>query len=118
MLIPVLTQTITQDPYSKCFLSVVATFSAILLSFQRLLKVEQNYKAFRLGESSYYDLRRQMLDRPQSFGDSEPAQLEAYFLRVEEIRRRVRDAEIDNFPTADAITPPPETRAVQKPDPS
>ena len=41
VLMPVLTQAITQDPYSKCFLSVVAAFSAILLSFQRLLKVEQ-----------------------------------------------------------------------------
>ena len=104
VLVPVLTQAITQDPYSKWFLSVVAAFSAILLSFQKLLKVEQNYKAFRLGESSYYDLRRQVLDRPQSFGDSEPVQLEAYFLQVEDIRRRVRDAEIDNFPTSDVLS--------------
>ena len=73
VLMPVLTQAITQDPYSKYFLSVVAAFSAILLSFQRLLKVEQNCTAFRLGESSYYDLRRQILDRPQSFGVSSNA---------------------------------------------
>ena len=104
VLVPVLTQAITQDPYSKWFLSVVAAFSAILLSFQRLLKIEQNYKVFRLGESSYYDLRRQVLDRPQSFGASEPVQLEAYFLQVEELRRRVRDAEIDNFPTSDVLS--------------
>lgn len=111
VLVPVLTQAITQDPYSKYFLSVVAAFSTILLSFQRLLKVEQNYMAFRLGESSYYDLRRQFLDRPQSFGGSEPAQLEAYFLQVEELRRRVRDAEIDNFPTSDVLSAKPQAGA-------
>ena len=103
VLVPFLTQAVTHDPYSKWFLSIVAAFSAILLAFQKWLKVEQNYKAFRLGESSYYDLRRQVLDRPKSFGNSEPVQLEAYFLRVEELRRRVRDAEIDNFPTSDDL---------------
>lgn len=75
--------------------------SAVLLSFNKWLKPEQNYKAFRIGESAYYDLRRQLLDRPRSFGDSEESQLEAYFLRVEEIRQRVRDTEIDNFPGSD-----------------
>lgn len=107
VLVPFLTQAITEDPYSKWFLSVVAAFTAILLSFQKGLKVEQNYKAFRLGESSYYDLRRQILDRPQSFGDSEQAQLDAYFLQVEKLRRRVRDAEIDNFPTSDVPSAKP-----------
>jgi len=117
VLIPVLTQAITQDdPYSKGLLSVVAAFSAILLSFQRLLKVEQNYRAFRIGESSYYDLRRQILDRPRSFGDSEPAQLEAYFLRVEELRKRVRDAEIDNFPSSDVFSPQIEAGAGPRPN--
>jgi len=98
VIVPFLTQAITEDPYSKWFLSIVAAFSALVLSFHKWLKAEQNYKAFRLGESGYYDLRRQMLDRPHSFGETEDAQLEKYFVQVEEIRRRVRDAEIDNFP--------------------
>jgi hypothetical protein len=98
VLVPFLAQAISKDPYSKWFLTIVAAVSAILLSFHKWIKPEQNYKAFRLGESAYYDLRRRLLDRPSSFGDSEDAQLEAYFLRVEEIRTRVRDAEIDNFP--------------------
>jgi len=108
VLVPFLTQAITQDPYSKWFLSIVAAMSAVLLSFQKWLKAEQNYKAFRIGESTYYDLRRQLLDRPRSFGDSEDSQLEAYFLRVEEVRQRVRDAEIDNFPGSEIpkVKPP------------
>jgi hypothetical protein len=108
VLVPFLAQAITEDPYSKWFLSVVAGFSAVLLSFQKWLKAEQNYKAFRLGESAYYDLRRQLLDRPRSFGETEDAQLESYFVQVEEIRRRVRDAEIDNFPGSEIpkVKPP------------
>ena len=108
VLVPFLAQAVTQDPYSKWFLSVVAAFSAVLLSFHRWLKAEQNFKAFRLGESAYYDLRRQILDRPDSFGKEEASQLDTYFQRVEEIRRRVRDAEIDNFPGSEIpkVKPP------------
>ena len=87
---------------------MVAAFSAVLLSFHRWLKAEQNFKAFRLGESAYYDLRRQILDRPDSFGQDEASQLDIYFQRVEEIRRKVRDAEIDNFPGSEIpkVKPP------------
>lgn len=98
VLIPFLSQAINDDIYSKWLLSVVSAFSAILLSFHKWLKVEQNYKAFRQGESNYYDLQRRLLDRPKSFGEFEELQLNQYFHEVEIIRQRVRDAEIDNFP--------------------
>ena len=108
VLVPFLAQAITEDPYSKWFLSVVAALSAILLSFHKWLKVEQNFKAFRNGESAYYDLRRRMLDRPSSFGESEIEQLDEYFSAVEAIREKVRDAEIDNFPGSEIpkVKPP------------
>ena len=108
VLVPFLAQAITQDPYSRWFLTIVAAMSAVLLSFHRWLKAEQNYKAFRIGESTYYDMRRQLLDRPRSFGDTEDVQIETYFLRVEVIRQRVRDAEIDNFPGSEIpkVMPP------------
>jgi hypothetical protein len=98
ILIPFLSQAIDNDPYSKWFLSVVSALSAALLSFHQWLKVEQNFKAFRQGESTYYDLRRRLLDRPTAFGQTEEVQLDTYFAKVEEIREKVRDAEIDNFP--------------------
>lgn len=108
ILVPFLAQAITQDPYSKWFLSLVAALSAVLLSFHKWLKVEQNYKAFRQGESAYYDLRRRMLDRPRSFGENEIEQLDGYFTAVEAIREKVRDAEIDNFPGSEIpkVKPP------------
>lgn len=98
VLLPFLAQAITNDQYSKWFLSGVSALCAVLLSFHQWLKVEQNFKAFRQGESAYYDLRRRMLDRPRSFGDTEEAQLDRYFSAVEELRQNIRDAEINNFP--------------------
>ena len=101
VLIPLLSQAVTEDPCSKWLLTAVATVSAILLSFHRWLKVEQNFKAFRQGESNYYDLRRRLLDRPMSFGNNETEQLASYFAEVERIRRNTRDAETDNFPSSE-----------------
>jgi len=66
-----------------------------------LLKVEQNYKAYRLGESNYYDLRRRLLDRPQAFGGNEAEQLDRYLQEVERIRQETRLAEVDNFPASE-----------------
>lgn len=101
VLLPFLAQAVTSDPWSRWLMSVVSALSAILLSFHQWLKVEQNFRAFRLGESAYYDLRRRMLDRPRSFGEDEETQLDAYFAAVEKIRSRIRDAELDNFPGSD-----------------
>lgn len=105
VLVPFFSQAVTQDPYSKWFLSLVSASSAILLTFHQWLKVEQNYKAFRLGESNYYDLRRRLLDRPRTFGVSESEQLDLYLQEVEKIRKVTRDAEINNFPGAELSKP-------------
>lgn len=101
---PLLAQAVSADPWSKWFLSVVAGSNAVLLSFHRWLKTEQNYKAFRLAESTYYDMRRRLLDRPTSYGKSEDKQLDTYFAGVEAVRQRARDAEIDNFPGSELPT--------------
>ncbi|WP_341527763.1 hypothetical protein WKK05_35700 [Nostoc sp. UHCC 0302] len=97
-LIPIATQLIDGTFYSKIFLTIVSAHTAILLSFHKGLKVESNLKAFRHGESEFYDLYRRLLDRPLSFGDTEDKQLDTYFTEVEIIRRYVRNAETDNFP--------------------
>ena len=71
VLIPILAQAInTEDSYSKILVTVMSAHVAILLAFNKVLKVEENYKAFRHGESEYYDLYRRLLDRPNSFGDT------------------------------------------------
>src|SRR5260221_10856977 len=58
--VPFLAQAITTDIASKWFLSVVSAHAALLLAFYRGFKIEQNFKAFREGESELYDLQRLM----------------------------------------------------------
>ena len=98
ILIPIISQAIDTTPESKLFLTIISSHIALLFGFHRALKIENNYKAFRHGESEFYDLYRRLLDRPQSFGDSEKEQIDNYFIEVEKIRRTARISETDNFP--------------------
>ncbi|MBR8537014.1 hypothetical protein KDU71_15690 [Carboxylicivirga sediminis] len=102
ILIPIITQTIESDS-SKLFLTIISSHTAILVGFHRALKIENNFKAFRHGESEFYDLYRRLLDRPQSFGETEEKQIENYFIEAEKIRKYVRNAETDNFPMLDEL---------------
>lgn len=103
VVIPFLAQAMTSDPYSKWLITIISAHVAILLSFHRGLKVERNYRAFRQGESDFYDLYRRMLDRPETLGANEAEQLANYFDTVENIRKLVRNAEIDNLPTVEQL---------------
>jgi len=101
ILIPIITQTVDTTFEAKLFLTIISTHTALLIAFHRALKIENNFKAFRHGESEFYDLYRRLLDRPLSFGATEEKQLETYFIEVENIRRAVRIAETDNLPMID-----------------
>ena len=101
MLIPVLTPFIESENFSKIAITILSAATAVQLAFHRGLKVEDNLKAYRHGESEFYDLMRRLLDRPKSLGDSEAKQLEAYFREVARIRKFVRNAETDNLGTLD-----------------
>ena len=70
-------------------------------AFHRGLKIEENYRAFRHGESEFYDLFRRILDRPEALGKDSQHQLEAYIVETETIRRFVRNAETNNMATLD-----------------
>ena len=61
-------------------------------------KVAEHFKAFRHGESEFYDTYRRLLDSPETFGPDEDSQLKRYFEEVEIIRRFVRNAETDSLP--------------------
>jgi hypothetical protein len=109
ILIPIISQSLDQSQESKIFLTVISSHVALLIGFHRGLKVENNYKAFRNGESEFYDLYRRMLDRPTSFGNTEEKQIENYFRDVEFVRKTVRNAETDNFPNIEDTKPPSKT---------
>jgi hypothetical protein len=101
VLIPILTQAIGAGGSGTTLVTVVSAFTAILLAFHRGLKIEENYRAFRHGESEFYDLFRRMLDRPDALGQDPQSQLDAYITETETIRRFVRNAETNNMATLD-----------------
>ena len=103
IIIPILAQANNGTPPAKLLLTLVSAFTAILLAFHRALQVEANFRAFRNGESDFYDLRRRLLDRPQSFGATQGEQVATYFSEAEAIRRFVRNAETNNFPTLEEV---------------
>ena len=103
-LMPFLTQAVDpNDPASKWFLTTIAAHIALLLGFHRGLKVAERFKAFRHGESEFYDTYRRLLDRPDTFGKNEEAQISKYYEEVEVIRRFVRNAETDRLPMLEDV---------------
>ncbi|WFE29639.1 hypothetical protein O7623_10820 [Solwaraspora sp. WMMD791] len=101
--LPILAQAITPDPWSKALVTVIAAHAALTLGLSRGFRVEANYKAFRSGESDFYDLYRRMLDRPEVFGATEAEQVQKYLEHVEMVRRVVRTAETDNLPSIEEV---------------
>lgn len=98
IIIPVIAQLIDGTNESKLLLTIMSTHVAILLALHRGFKVDNNYRAFRNGESEFYDLYRKMLDQPKCFGENSEKQINNYFVQVESIRKKVRNLEVDNFP--------------------
>lgn len=95
----------TEGSYSKWLIVLISSHVALALSFHRGLKVSEGMKAFRHGESEFYDLYRRLLDRPHVLGDDETKQVDSHFSEVERIRRLVRTAETESVPNVESIRP-------------
>lgn len=93
----------TEGSPSKWLLVIISSHVALALSFHRGLKVSEGMKAFRHGESEFYDLYRRMLDRPHLLGDTEAKQIDNYFAEVERIRKFVRLAETESIPDLESL---------------
>jgi hypothetical protein len=65
--VPFLAQAVSADKWSKWLLTIVGAYAALLFALVRAFRVEANYKAFRHGESEFYDTYRRMLDLPGIF---------------------------------------------------
>jgi hypothetical protein len=91
------------SPFSKYLIILVSGHVALALSFHKGLSVADGMKAFRHGESEFYDLYRRLLDRPHIFGADEEKQIDTYFAEVERVRRLVRNAETESLPTVENI---------------
>jgi len=96
--IPVISQQIGEGN-SNLFLGIISTHIALIVGFHKGYKVEKNYQAFRLAESDFFDLRRELLDMPMNFGTNEKEQIDTFIKQVKIIRKNARKAEIDNTAT-------------------
>ena len=102
--VPVIaSQSSATSPYAKAFLVLVSSHVALALSFHKGLRVADGMKAFRHGESEFYDLYRRLLDRPAELGPDERTQIDYYFSEVEKIRRFVRSSETESMPSIDSV---------------
>ena len=93
----------TEGSWSKWLVVIISSHVALALSFHRGMKVPEGMKAFRHGESEFYDLYRRLLDRPHLLGEKEDEQIDKYFAEVEKVRRLVRNAETDTIPDVEGI---------------
>lgn len=93
----------TEGSLSKWLVVAVSSHVALALSLHRGMKVAEGMKAFRHGESEFYDLYRRLLDRPQTLGSTENEQVDNYFQEVETIRKFVRHAETQTIPDLDEL---------------
>ena len=98
IIIPVISQQIGEG-HSNLFLTIISTHIALIVGFHKGFKIEKNYQAFRLAESDFYDLRRELLDMPETFGSNSKEQINTFFKKVQSIRKGARQSEIDNTPT-------------------
>lgn len=97
--VPLLAAIAPADSNAKWLITTVSAHVALALSFHKGFNVAENLKAFRLGESDFYDLKRRLLDRPQTLGKTPEEQINNYIEQVETIRKLVRNAEAGNIPT-------------------
>jgi hypothetical protein len=96
--IPTLTVAIPSDDIAaRYLLTATALHISIITGIHKFFKVEVNFKAYRHGESEFYDNYRRMLDTPLNFGKTEDEQLAQYFSEVSLIRKQVRNAETDTY---------------------
>ena len=95
---------LSESEYSKLLIVLVSGHVALALSFHKGLKVADGMKAFRNGESEFYDLYRRLLDRPLTLGENEELQIDKYFSEVERIRKFVRNSETESLPTIESAS--------------
>jgi hypothetical protein len=104
--IPVVAQFVSNNSNAQLLLTIISIYTAMLLGLSRAFKVENHHKAYRNGESEFYDIYRRFLDRRESFGSDKNdrnGQLNAYFVEVEKLRKIVRNQETDSIPTLEGL---------------
>ncbi|MDX2163245.1 MAG: hypothetical protein SF162_18145 [bacterium] len=102
ILVPLLLPMYQQSPYVNTLVQIVSVHTAVLLAFHRLFKPDNGHQEWRKVESAYYDLLRDMLDRPYLIDRDETKRLDVYIEKVKQLRAEGRRVEFaQGFPVLD-----------------
>lgn len=86
-LVPVLLQAFDRsDTYATVFMVSFTTWTGFIVVVAFSRKAEERYQGFRMVESSYYDLCRNILDFPASDVIGRKRQVDLFLRQVEQIR--------------------------------
>ncbi len=104
ILVPLLLPYVGNSPFAQLLITLISLHTALLLAFHRLLKPDRTFQGFRQIESGYYDLIRDMLDRPYLVEDPEKKmpRIDNYIEKVKRFRLDARRMETqESFPALD-----------------
>ena len=99
--LPVLVQYYdSTDPWANAFLTVLTTWTGLIVSLAYTLKAEQKYQGMRQQESDFYDIARQLLDHADPNDSNLGEKVDEYIRKVEAIRQTARKVETASPPSA------------------
>lgn len=104
ILVPLLLPYVGQSGFAQTLITIISLHTALLLAFHRLLKPDRTFQGFRQIESGYYDLIRDMLDRPNLVKDAgvNIPLIDQYIEKVKQFRVAARRMETqESFPALD-----------------
>ena len=106
-LVPVLLQVFDRnDIFATIFMVSFTTWTGFIVIASYSRKAEEKYRGFRQVESAYYDLRRHILDFPESDEQALKKQVDIYLSQVEQIRDVARKiVETGSPPEFDFMAP-------------
>lgn len=101
VLLPVLVQFYdAKDSWANAFMTVITTWTGLVVALAYTLKSEHRYQGMRQQESDYYDMARKFLDSLRENDPDLDAKVEHYLRATDAIRRTARKVETGSPPSA------------------
>lgn len=89
----------SSDRWSIGFMTLLTTWTGLVVTLAYTLKAEQKYQGFRQQESDYYDVSRNLLDFPNPDSILLKKQVDEYIEKVAHIRKVARQVETGSPPS-------------------
>lgn len=97
IIIPVLLQFFDKNNiWANAFMTILTTWTAIIVGLAQILKAEEKYRGYRQCESDYYDLSRELLDNLPKDESELKKTVDEYLEITSQIRKIGRVIETDS----------------------